>query len=575
MSAVPDRAAGSRAPSAPHPLTSRPAGRRAARALLAAAAVAMLPVSASHAAVVQTITGFNSPTSGIALTPDGTVWVTEPAAGTAARVATNGAILGHMTIGGDPSGIATGPSGSIWITLPSSKKIVKIANPAAQAGMTTVSTGGLSTCGPTAIVDGGNGQMYFSMPRDGVCSSADLLGSVPAATASGPQSFADRGRAMDLAVGGGKLFVPDDDGQVIRRLALDDSLTVESTVAAPGSTMPESVALVGSDVYVGLSVAGPIARFPAAQDGGSAVALPPSRGFLTTPLALAPFGSGVLAAGSDSANVATLGADGSYVFTALIGARPLDVVAGTDGDAWITDGAAPQIFHYVDGAPRLWPGSASVTASGAVDFLGQVETRGNDTQVVVDYGPTTDYGQTSAQVSVPGGLAPTTPPIALAGLRPATTYHARMRATNLRGSVLGQDVTFRTPAAQVVAHASKPARLAAHATFRSSSSRTATRITSLRLVGLSGGEHARVTCSSKRKGCSFATRRYASLKKGTRNLSALFGARRKLKPGVKISVAITKPGLVGTSAVLTTRAGRAPRIVRRCLAPGAKKPTAC
>lgn len=550
------------------------------RMLLAVLAVTALPAAAAQAAAIQTISGFNSPTRGIAQTPGGSLWVTEPAAGTAARVSAIGSILGHMTIGGDPAAVATGPSGSIWISVPSMKKIVKIANPAMQVDTTTVNTGGLSTCGPTAITDGGNGQMYFSMPRDGVCSSADLLGRVPAASATGPQAFAGRGRAMDLAVGGGKLFVPDDDGQVIRRLALDDSLTVESTVAAPGSTMPESVALVGSDVYVGLSVAGPIARFPAAQNGGSAVALPPSQGFLTTPLALAPFGSGVIAAGSGSANVATLGADGSYVFTALAGAKPLDIIAGADGDdAWITDGAAPRIFHYVDGAPRLSPGSASPHSAVGAHFSGDVETRGNDTQVVVDYGPTTAYGKTSAQTSVVGGLAPSDQWISLTGLLPGTTYHARMRATNLRGTALGEDVTFRTPAGPAgpaaVAGAAKPAVLAARAAFVSSAGRRYTRVTSLKLVKLTGGERARITCSSRKKGCSFATKSYVALKKGTRSLSSLFGGKRKLKPGTRISVTITKTGRTGTRAVLTTRAKRKPTVVRGCVAPASNRSTTC
>lgn len=551
--------------------------RSVARVCLAGLAVAAIPAASAQGAMLSAITGFNSPTRGIALASNGTLWVTEPAAGTAARVATNGQILGHMTLGGDPAYVATGPNGTLWVTVPSLQKIVRIASPEPLASSTAVSTAGLSTCGPTAITDGGNGQIYFSMPRDAVCSSPDLLGSVPAATATNQQAYAGRGRAMDLAVGGGKLFVPDDDGQVIRRLALDDSLTIESTVAAPGSTMPESVALVGSDVYVGLSVAGPIARFPAAQDGGSATALAPSMGLLTTPLALAPFGSGVLAAGADSANVATVAADGSYLFTAIAGARPLDVVAGSDGDdAWITDGNAPRIFHYVDGAPRLAPGSASPLSATAAYFGGDVETRGNDTQVDVEFGVTTAYGRTSAQASLAAALAPSHVPISLHGLIPGATYHARMRATNLRGTAVGNDVTFKTPAAPAATIPAKPTALAARVSLASTVGRTYTRLTSLKLIKLEGGERARVTCVSKKKGCSFSSKSYAALKKPTHKLSSLFGVKRKLKAGARITVTITKAGRIGTSTVITTRAKkRKPTVVRRCLPPGATKPTAC
>lgn len=79
---------------------------------------------------------------------------------------------------------------------------------------------------------------------------------------------------------------------------------------------------------------------------------------------------------------------------------------------------------------------------------GSVNPRGNDTQVVFDYGPTAAYGAVSAPVGVANGADPVPVTGVLAGLAPSTTYHVRVRvrATNAEGSMAGADATFTTPA---------------------------------------------------------------------------------------------------------------------------------
>lgn len=46
----------------------------------------------------------------------------------------------------------------------------------------------------------------------------------------------------------------------------------------------------------------------------------------------------------------------------------------------------------------------------------------------------------------------------------------------------------------------------------------------------------------------------------------------KLKPGAKLTVSVTKPGLIGTFVELSIRAGRSPKKTTLCLEPGAAKP---
>lgn len=90
-----------------------------------------------------------------------------------------------------------------------------------------------------------------------------------------------------------------------------------------------------------------------------------------------------------------------------------------------------------------------LTATLAADTVGirvsgSVDPHGQPTTVAVDYGTTTAYGQTTtAVVSGSGAQAWSLP---LAGLRPATRHHFRVRATNADGAAATADGSFTSPA---------------------------------------------------------------------------------------------------------------------------------
>lgn len=93
-------------------------------------------------------------------------------------------------------------------------------------------------------------------------------------------------------------------------------------------------------------------------------------------------------------------------------------------------------------------GSASVgaiTEAGAI-VDGTVDPGQNATSVLVEYGPTTSYGQTTSTQSIPAGNGSTSVQLPIGGLSPSTTYHARVVATNADGSVHGMDLSFATSA---------------------------------------------------------------------------------------------------------------------------------
>lgn len=78
---------------------------------------------------------------------------------------------------------------------------------------------------------------------------------------------------------------------------------------------------------------------------------------------------------------------------------------------------------------------------------------------------------------------------------------------------------------------------------------------------------ATVTVRCRGRGCPFRTRRIAASKRRLR-LTGLFG-KRKLRPGTSIEIAIAKEGHVGRMYRYVLRARKSPRVVIRCVPPGA------
>ncbi len=121
-------------------------------------------------------------------------------------------------------------------------------------------------------------------------------------------------------------------------------------------------------------------------------------------------------------------------------------VAGAPTNSNWKQGAA-YVFGLVTPAPPAVTTDAasdvhptSATLNGAV-----TPNSGAITDCHFDYGATSNYGQTAQCAQHPGdGTSPVPVSAALSGLTPGTTYHYRLTAANIRGSVSGQDQTFTT-----------------------------------------------------------------------------------------------------------------------------------
>jgi alpha-tubulin suppressor-like RCC1 family protein len=97
------------------------------------------------------------------------------------------------------------------------------------------------------------------------------------------------------------------------------------------------------------------------------------------------------------------------------------------------------------------PGTTSSTGSTVVL---EIDPRGLPTSYRVEYGVTTEYGQTSTATAVASSIGRQSEVVALTGLEPCTTYHYQAEAESpaSEGSPsLGGDKTFQTPGCRLPA----------------------------------------------------------------------------------------------------------------------------
>lgn len=537
---------------------------------LSLAALLALPATSSAGVLVPSAP-LASGTNSVAVGADGNLWAGEEFASSVVRVSPSGApVLPRFSLPGSPARITTGPGGTIWVAVPSARKIVWFDAMSATPTAHEITTGGPGTCGPIAVVDGGNGRVYYSTPSDGACSTPNRLGAIDAGTktvlGSTPNEAA--GIVFDLEVANGKLFAPDFGSGVIRRFSLGSPPVIESTIALPPANVgsaPDGITATGDGaLWVTLFSSGQLARFPASQSGGEAQVITPNGGALDSPFGIvaSPYG-GVLVASKGNASLVRVQADGTTEAISLgTGAQPFDLVA-VPGGAWVSDNGSPRLVHLVDALPTANTVSATATGPTTATFAGTFDTGGNEAQVSFEYGLTTAYGSAtaaSALAASAGGAAPAGASVGL--LSPATTYHVRARVTTVRGTAVGPDLTFTTAAAPGAVIVPSPPRVKATITAKSKVKGSTTTITSLVVKGLVGGETITIACAAKKRGiCPFKKATEKKVKKGSRALTKRFGAKHPVRVGATITITVSAAGKTPAKLTLAIRKGKKPKSI--------------
>jgi CSLREA domain-containing protein len=132
------------------------------------------------------------------------------------------------------------------------------------------------------------------------------------------------------------------------------------------------------------------------------------------------------------------------------GSSAVDVVATNDCLSTDQRGVArPRSVACDAGAyelasPNVSAVSAGATSTTTASVTATVNPNFKDTRVVVRYGPTTVGGATTAAQDIGSANSPTSFSARLVNLKPQTTYHAQVVATNDDGATSSGDLRFTT-----------------------------------------------------------------------------------------------------------------------------------
>jgi sugar lactone lactonase YvrE len=316
--------------------------RRLALLTTTAACALAAFTGAAQAERVELVGGFAGALNGVATGADGNVYLVETYASKVAVVSPAGAILREVPIqatAGTATSAALGPDGRVWVSITSADATRGFARIDAAGVNTPLSTTTLQPCGPAGLAAASATRMIFTLPSDGTCGGgASYLGAVN--TDGGmPLATGASGASFDLAVLGGKAYVPSFDGNVVERRGLDGSgnfLPTEATFGIPGASGASGIeAGPGGQLYITMYSSGHVARLDPAQLNGSNATIVASG--LTNPFGMANGSDGALYVASQDARLLRIAPDGSQRFIALPAGFHAWQVAARGDDIWVTD----------------------------------------------------------------------------------------------------------------------------------------------------------------------------------------------------------------------------------------------
>jgi virginiamycin B lyase len=296
-------------------------------------------------------------------------------------------------------------------------------------------------------------------------------------------------------------------------------------------------------------------------------------------------------------------------------ACPNGIVASADGTPWFFEWNTGRAGRVMFASPLATTDDASEVSSTTAMLNGLVAPRGAATTVYFEYGPTAAYGYRTAGQAIGDGDATVPASARLADLAPRSTYHYRLVATSVIGTVRGADTTVTTSAPPPVPAPPPPpdrdgdgypvtvdcddlsaaihpgaydrpqdridqdcsgadARFErfqpnADAGWKKVKGRYV--FTRLVIDEMPAGSSLTLACTGP--GCT--ARGYtATLSRPARRLDVSGRLKKaKLRKGAVVELQLSRPGYVTT--VVRWTIGPPPRMTILCQAPGAKKPTAC
>jgi hypothetical protein len=277
-------------------------------------------------------------------------------------------------------------------------------------------------------------------------------------SADGLTSAATFNYPSGIAVDGiGNLFVAESNNYTIREISLSGSnlvvTTIGGSVGSSGTSdgigtaapffYPSGVCVdSGGNVYVADTSNTRIAK-------GYLVSSPAiTSGLTATAVTGSAFSYQITASNSPTSYGASGLPDGLSINTAtgLISGTPT-----TSGTTRVTitatnpggTGSATLVITITLPPPAVTTGSTGTVYNGAT-INGAVNPNGLPTTCYFNYGLTSAYGSSTTPQTLGSGTSAVSFNVAITGLRPSTTYHYQLVATNSSGTTYGPDQTFTT-----------------------------------------------------------------------------------------------------------------------------------
>lgn len=132
----------------------------------------------------------------------------------------------------------------------------------------------------------------------------------------------------------------------------------------------------------------------------------------------------------------------SFPAAAIANARAAQILDGDVVDFQLKNGARNTVA--ISNSVIATTGKAKDVKATSATLTGSVNPEGRATTYYFQYGRTAKYGLRTTKRSAGSGNAARSVSAAIRGLRPNTTYHFRIVASNSRGTSTGRDRTLRT-----------------------------------------------------------------------------------------------------------------------------------
>jgi streptogramin lyase len=379
---------------------------------------------------------------GITSGPDGNLWFTEEMGNAVGRV-TPGAVITEFTAGfptGNPRGIVTGPDGNLWVAQAGGAGAIARVTKDGVVTEFPVPTAG----DPNDVAVGPDGNVWYVDPVANVIGRITPEGSITEFT----NGLSDGAEPTAIAKGSdGKLWFTEQAAGKIGRITTAGVIT-EFSSGISGSSEPADIA-AGPDGNLWFTMAADPGGIGRITPTGDVMEFSDGLTMNSSPLGIAAGPDGALwftesASPGRIGRITTQGGITEYSAGLVAISNPWFIAAGPDGNMWFTGNNLPGRVARITLPPLVKELAADQLAPTSARLKGKVRANSQATTYHFEYGPTLDYGSSTATAYAGSDYDLNQVLATVDGLAPATKYHYRVVAENDAGVTIGPDRVFGT-----------------------------------------------------------------------------------------------------------------------------------